>query len=206
MRVRVFIAVATCLFVAAPLLAQGPPEFSGPIVVRGEVDGADYDFWYGYVDWKRGYVAFHGVDIVSWCEWEPGDPDPVGYNIWSFMNVFPPTPDDGGVIHRVLKAEDSATSVWPISILDNGFNWWEWCPLLLEETPLATGTVDIVETDNDLNANSGDHNRKNAYKISAHGVLVAPDGEPMMFNGGFHCVWSGFFADDGFCKEKIVLH
>ena len=68
----------------------------------------------------------------------------------------------------------------------------------------------MVFTDNDVWAWLYDHHRANAYGISGHGVLTAPDGERMRCNSGFRCVWNTGPAggDDpgNHCKEKVVLH
>jgi hypothetical protein len=194
MKFKVSMVVAACILMAVPVMAQGPPPASGPIVVRGDFNGADYDWWYYYTDWKRGYVAFHGVDIVSWCAYNP-----TGYSDWYYLDVFPPAEAD--LIHEVLKGDDITTSVWPVAI-------WEYtnaCDYILNYPPIATGTADVIVTDNDVTAWRNTHNRKNAYHLSAHGVLYAPDGEGMVFSGGFHGVWHPEW-DKEIWKTKIVLN
>lgn len=193
MKVRVLITVLAFVFVATPLLAQGPPATSGLIVVRGDFYGGDYDYWYVYTDWKRGYVAFHGVDISSWCA-----EDPTGYTTWNYQENYPPAEE--GLIIQHIKADDVTTSVWPASIWDGN-----WCDNILNSVPLATGTVDLIYNDNDVLAWMYDHNRKNAYGVSAHGVLSAPDGERMIFNGSAHGVYDAD-VDEVKWAIKIVLN
>lgn len=194
MKMRVSMVVVTCLLLTTPLLAQGPPANSGPIVVRGEFNGAYYDWWYYYTDWKRGYVAFHGVDIVSWC-----NETPIGYSDWFYLDVLPPAEAD--LVHEVLKGDDLTTSVWPVAIWD----YPDACDYILNYPPIAAGTADVIVTDNDYFAYRNEHNRHNAYHLSAHGVLYAPDGEAMVFSGGFHGVWHPDF-DQYVWKKKIVLN
>jgi len=100
------------------------------------------------------------------------------------------------------------TSVYPITI----FDYPHWCLGVLAMDPIAEGTVDLIQTDNDLFSYLYDHNRVNAYGWSAHGVLFDPfDDESMIFNGGVRCVWGGYTEDPDevfrgdHCKEKIVL-
>lgn len=207
MRMRVVISALICVFLAAPLLAQGPPPSSGPTVVRYERDGEAEDYWWVYTDWKRGYVAFHGVDIVSWCEWEqPGDPID-GYNFWDVQEVSPAAHE--GWIHALEKADDVTTSVWPVTIWDGN----ACVNILFNSAPIATGTVDIISNDNDVDAWIDERPSVNTYKVSGHGVLTAADGERMRFNGGLNCVWGGITEDpvddDYFagehCSAKIIL-
>jgi hypothetical protein len=190
MKIRVILAVLGCLFVTAPLLAQGPPEASGPYVVRDEVSG----YWWYFTDFKRGYVVFLGVDIVSWCAEMPV------YSTWSLQENYPPAEE--GLVVQHFKGDDVITSVWPITIWDG-----DPCEYVFNNPPIADGTADVIANDNDLYAGSYDHNRHNSYGISAHGVLTAPDGERMIFNGMFHCTWPGYpDFDEGKCKIKIVLN
>ena len=193
MKVRILIAVVSCIIVATPLLAQGPPPSSGPFVVRGDFYGGDTDYWFYYTDFKRGYVAFNGIDIASWCAG-----DPTGYATWNYQENYPPAEE--GLIIQHLKADDVTTSVWPVSIWDGDV-----CFNILNSAPLASGTVDFIMNDNDFLAWMYDHNRKNAYGLSAHGVLSAPDGERMIFNSSFHCVYDAD-VDEAKCKVKIVLN
>ena len=201
MKTRAVLVAVALVFISAPVVAPDPPANSGPFVVRGEFDGADSDYWWGIADSKRGYVAIHGVDIVSWCE----GTSPTGYNLWSFQDTN--IPADEGLVHQLLKADDVLTSVWPISILDAAF----FCdPLLEMGTPLAEGTIDMILTDNDVFAYLYDHNRANAWGITGHGVVTAPDGERMRLSSGFRCVWNTGQAggDDpgAHCTEKVVLN
>lgn len=188
MKIRVVLAVLTCVCVAAPLLAQGPPAASGPNVVRDEL----YGWWLYFTDFKRGYVAVIGADIVAVCSEE------FEGSYWNLQENYPPAEEGLTVWH--LKGDDVIASVWPSSIWDG-----DPCEYILNNPPLADGTADVIVNDNDLYANLYDHNRKNAYGLSAHGVLQAPDGERMILNAGFHCV---FDADSGEqkCKIKIVLN
>ena len=108
---------------------------------------------------------------------------------------------EADLIHEVLKGDDLTTSVWPVAI-------WEYpsaCDYMLNNPPIATGTADVIVTDNDYFAWRTTHNRKNAYHLSAHGVLYAPDGEGMVFSGGFHGVWHPEW-DKEIWKTKIVLN
>ena len=195
---RVLIA-CVCLCLTAPLFAQGPPPESG-IVERWEGSG----WFYGYIDGKRGYVAFHAVDIIAWCA---GDPN-TEFSMWQVQDVWPPSSDRLLVTKEV--GDDSITSVWSIDIMDTDV-YPHWCDGVLALDPIATGTADVIATDNDLFAGAPvDRERTNAYSLSAHGVLESfGDGESMMFNGGYNCNWPGFpenFAETNKCKYKIVLH
>jgi len=202
MRIRYFVVLTACLAIAGPVFAQGPPDFSGPIVSRFEDSG----YWYGYTDFKRGYVAFHGVDIDELCEYAFAGGGTPSWDVWSFQDVNLPPAE--ALLHTVQKGDDMTTSVYSIDIL---FYPVHFCYGVLDLDPIATGTTDIVITDNDVYAWQDEyHPRTNAYKLSAHGVLYSTaDGEPMIFSGGFNCQWPGYPEDpetSGKCKEKIVLN
>lgn len=196
MRIRVVLCAVAMVLISAPLTAQGPPSSSGPIVVRGEFAGGDYDWWYGVVDGGRGLVSIHGVELVSWCMGAP-----VGYNMWDFQDNFPPA--DEGLVHEMLKADDVLTQVWPISILFDP----DFCvPVLAMGAPLAEGTTDVIVNDNDVWAWLYYHDRANAFMMSAHGVVYDPDGERMILNAGWHCVWRmGNPIPGAHCRDRVVL-
>jgi hypothetical protein len=184
---------------SAPLFAQGPPPESG-VVERWEGSG----WFYWYADEKRGYVAFHGVDVIAGCA---DDPE-TEWSVWQVQDVFIPASD--GLIKTNEVGDDSITSVWPIEILDEDV-YPHWCFGVLDLDPIATGTADVLVVDNDLFGGWFENTpRMNAYSLSAHGVLESfDDGEPMRINGGFNCHWPGYPADyqeTNKCKEKIVLH
>ena len=205
MKMRVVISALICVFLAAPLLAQGPPDSSGR-VERWESDGT-WGWFYGYVDSKRNLVAFHGVDVEVWCV----DRDAEEWGVWSVQDVVIKG-DPEWLIKTTEKGDDMPTSVWPIDILDDSV-YDHWCDGVLDLAleSIATGMADVIVTDNDLNAGFFENTpRMNAYHLSAHCVLYATeDGEPMMFSGGYSCQWPGFpeaFSETGKCKEKILLH
>lgn len=189
MKTRMILAILVCVFVATPLLAQGPPAQSGPHVFRDEA----YGWWWYFTDWNRGYVAFVGRDIVAFCNGE------VVGSWWTYQDNYPPAEE--GLLITVTKGDDVITSVWPAAIWD----YFDPCEYILNNPPLAEGTSDVVLTDNDIYAWAYDHTRKNAYGLSAHGVLTAPDGERMIFNGHFRCVYDGD-TDTQKCNAKIVLN
>ena len=208
MKTKVLFSALICIFLAVPVLAQGPPPSSGPTVVRYERDGEAEDWFYYYTDWKRGYVAFHGVDIFSWCnQFFTGDA-PTGYNYWEVHEVSAEAHE--GWVHLLEKADDVTTSVWSTAIWDGPacFN------VVFNYTPLATGTVDVIANDNDFFAWIDERPSVNTWKVSGHGVLTATDGERMRFNGGVNCVWGGvtedpddddYFAGEH-CSAKIILN
>lgn len=188
MIIRIFMIACVCLCLTAPLLAQGPPEASGPHIVRYDA----YGWWWYFTDFKRGYVAFIGVDIVEFCN------DNFVGSWWFAQDNTPPAEE--GLLMGLTKGDDVLASVWPIAIWDG-----DPCEYILNNPPLAEGTVDAILTDNDIFAADFDHNRKNAYGLSAHGVLIAPDGERMICNAGFRCTYDSD-TDEYKCKQKIVLN
>ena len=199
MNTRSVLIAFVCLCLTAPLFAQGPPANSG-IVERWEYNPEEDGYFEGYADFKRNYVAFHGVDVKAWCADEP-----TVWDVWHVQDVY--SPASFLLIKTTQKGDDMITSVWPIDILF----YDHWCDGVLAMDPVATGTADVIVTDNDLFGGGYEPTpRMNAYHLSAHGVLYSTeDGEPMVFNGGYNCQWPGYPADPnttGKCKQKIVLH
>jgi hypothetical protein len=201
MLARVVCSMLMCAFVSAPLLAQGPPENSGPNVERWEMyGGPPYFFWFAVIDEKRNYVAVIGVDLEAICV---GEPDVWG--VWDVQDVYLPPGDN--LLHSVYKGEQIPTLVYPIEMLDNP----TWCDAANATDPIATGWTHVIVTDNDVFAWQDEfHPRTNAWHLSAHGLLESfEDGEQMMFNGGLNCQWPGYPEDPsttGKCTQKVVLH
>jgi len=159
-----------------------------------------------YFDEKRNYVAIHGVDIEAWCAWDEN----TEWSVWQVQDVVIKG-DPEWLIKTTEKGDDMITSVWPIEILDDVAYPDHWCDGVLDLDPIATGTADVIYTDNDLFGGEYEPTeRMNAYHLSAHGILNSfGDEEPMKFSGGFNCQWPGFPVDPntpGKCKAKIVLH
>ena len=126
MNTRSMVITFVCLCLTAPLFAQGPPAESG-IVERWEGSG----WFYGYIDGKRGYVAFHGVDIITYCD-EDLDRE---FSVWQVQDVYIPASD--GLIKTNEVGDDSITSVWPIGIMDTGV-YPHWCDGVLDLFELHT--------------------------------------------------------------------
>jgi len=204
MNTRIVIMTFVCLCIAAPLVAQGPPQDSG-IVNRGSYQGIKW-----YEDAKRNYTAFHGVDIQAWCTGDPNAERGTWYYQDSWIN------EDEGLIRTTEHGDDMPTSVWPLGIVDPNPNGDlslrdRVCPNVEVTDPLAVGTADVVITDNDLYGGYYEPTeRRNAFKLSAHGFLYSfTDGELMQFSGGYTCQWPGYPADYNEtekCNYKIVLN
>jgi hypothetical protein len=204
MKNRTTFFLFVCLCLTAPLFAQGPPAESG-IVDRGEY----YDIKW-YEDLKRNYTAFHGVDIEAWCAEDPN----AEWGVWQYQDVWIEG-DPEYLIKTTEHGDDMPTSVWPLGMVDppDGVLTFRerLCPNVEATNPIAEGTADVVITDNDLTGGLYEPTkRRNAFHLSAHGVLFSfGDEEPMQFSGGYNCQWPGYPADYNEtekCKTKIVLN
>jgi len=193
MRKRIVLFVLVSMFIVTPLIAD-PPDNSGPNVVRYETFG-----WYFYYD--KGMVAIHGADWPMLCE--GGFP---WTDLWRVKEIE--NPADTDLIMSLVKGDDVDTWIYPewfIVFDQNGdIDFDATCENALSIPPIAAGTMDIIVTDNDIFGNLP-HNRRNAWHMSAHGVLSSPSGDRMICNSGFKCVWD---SDDGWlkCKDRINLH
>lgn len=142
------------------------PANSGPIVAR---DQGDF-FAVFYVDTKAGISAIHGADIVNFCN------DPMGttFDLFDRQRVF--TPTEAAAVNELLQGSDVTTSVWPFTNFD--------CDDFLTITPLATGTVDMINTDNDFFAFlRSSPARANAFGFNANGRLNLSGGGTSQFSG-----------------------
>jgi hypothetical protein len=193
-RILIIFAVLTGLvFSTSAALANfsNGPENPGPIVMRGE-DGLG--IW--YPDYKAGLSVVHGIDVDEFCL---GIED---YDLIAYQDIE--SPSEVGRIISVMQGDNITTSVWPeVADFD--------CEIYSEIEPIATGTVRILLTDNDLfGGGFGDGKpNMNAFTVSAHGKLTWTDGGGLAhYNGLSNCVWDGFdFPDGRFkCKDKINIH
>ena len=161
------------------------PANSGPIVARDQGFFAVFT-----VDTKAGISAIHGFDVVDFCT------PPIGttFDLVDRQRVF--TPTEAAAVNELLQGSDVTTSVWPFTNFS--------CSAFLTTTPLATGTVDLVLTDNDffafLRASPA---RANAFGWNANGQLDLSGGGTGQFSGHFRGV---FKPGESFkAVEKIIL-
>ena len=187
---RLAIALVICSIVSISLsFPDGPPLESGPFVTRHYVDGFPLDGWIFHIDWDARLMAVYGIDPVELCQ-GGGEFEPV-----SVLQIQAPAAIEA-IIHLV-KADDMTVSVW------EGAS----CSFILNNPPVATGTVDMVSNDNDLlSFLNPETNRANAFAFSAHGSLRTPRGETVRFSAHSKCVWDG---RDGTrqnrCGDKIKV-
>jgi len=162
------------------------PESPGPIIFRTGEAG----YRVSYSDPVHGLTAIHGGDVVEFCL--TGE---TGEALVELQVVFPPEEQDR--ILLLLKGHDVETTVWATGSFD--------CDVFTTTTPLATGTVDLTNTDNDLLAGERDNRNHNAFGFVAQGTLTRPDGAKAPFNGVSKCVWDGDDFDTIKCHDSINL-
>jgi hypothetical protein len=147
------------------------PANPGPIVFRfKDVFGVFY------ADPVRGLSAIHGGNVVEFC-----NTGGTAFQLVDIQHVLPP--QEQGRIIELLKGKDLETTVWPFVNFD--------CGLFTTITPLATGVVDLVNTDNDLLVFLRDTRNVNAYGFTAQGRLTRPSGAKASFNSVMKVVWDG---------------
>ena len=179
------IVLLVALIAAIPALAD-PPSSSGPNVVRFEDTFAVF-----YSDARTGLSVTIGADVVEDCN---GNFEP---ELVSIQEIH--VPEDANRIISILHGDDLMTTVWPFT----DFN----CDLFTTEEPVATGTSDLVLTDNDLLVFlTPDNVNWNAFGFTAHGLLTAQDGSDVHFNGVQRCRWDGNNDATFGCVERINVH
>lgn len=160
------------LSISSPSNVGSPPASSGPYVVRSERGYAIF-----YVDPRTGVSAIHGVDIVEFCT------SGATFDVVEFQRIT--LPSEVGRFIDVLRGDDLTTSVWPFPTFS--------CALYTTTDPLATGTVDLVLTDNDILPNGGGGNW-NAFGWQTHGRLSTDsEGGTAQFSSHRRC---RFIIDD----------
>jgi hypothetical protein len=111
-----------------------------------------------------------------------------------------------------FTGDDVATFIVPEAAIQ--FNQYGWidevylCDYMATYGEIASGTSDYTGHDNDLRAGVNEHNRTNSFGAKAHGVLFTPSDDPVMFNGGFHCLYAYNPKKDELrfeCKDRINL-
>ena len=195
--VIVFAVMALLVFSTQSALADfsnGPENPGGAIVFRDEIA-----FFSSTEDYKAGLTAIYNLDMVEYCSgnYEPG--------------VFMEIQDIDIPAHELreivkIHGEEIPTTVWPFAVED----WNDpgyFCPLFLNNDPLATGTARFRFTDNDFNAPDYQDNKNvNSGGFTSQGWLEGPDGELMRFNSVYRVVWDGVNGDKVFnVTSKINL-
>lgn len=195
--VIVFAVMALLVFSTQSALADfsnGPENPGGAIVWRGELA-----FFSSTEDFKAGLTAIYNLDMVEYCSgnYEPGV-------LMDIQEIYSPAHKDR-VIEKI-HGEEIPTTVWPFAVED----WNDpeyYCPLFLNNDPLATGTARFRFTDNDFNAPDYQDNKNvNAFGFTSEGWLYGPDGELMRFNSVYRGVWDGVDGEKLFkVTSKINL-
>ena len=170
-------------------LAKGPktsPGQSGPIVLRSETTMALF-----CADPDKGIAAVYGLDIVDFCN------EIENFDIFDLKEVN--VPSDVNRIIQLVKGKNVRTSVWPFILIDN-------CDQF-KIAPLATGTVDLVYTNNDVYPYWSEKSKNaHVFGFTAHGKLTGPDGELLHFNSVHKYRWDGSNPATFKQVSKINLH
>ncbi len=183
---KVPVSMSENTLVTPASLAKGPPPTSGPIVIRSQTLFAVF-----FVDLDKGISASIGADPVEFCS------GIIDFDIVELQEIS--VPEDANRLIDLVKGSNVTASVWPFTTFD--------CDLFANTTPLATGTVKLVNTDNDLLIFlNPDHKNSNAFGFTAQGRLNRPDGTKASFNAVSKCVWDGDDIASLKCVEKINLN
>lgn len=70
---------------------------------------------------------------------------------------------------------------------------------------VASGTGNLVNTDNDFFAFVHDNPNSNAFGFTAQGRLTSPGGDRVSYNGVSKCVWDGTDFGSIRCKDQVNL-
>lgn len=157
----VVLVTLLALLIAPLALAGGGfgngPENPGPIVFR-------FDDTAGFFlsDFKSGLGVAHGGDVVEFCQTGSTEFDPVLVQLVDVPDDF-----DRAIVH--LVGDDMPTTVWPFPDFD--------CELFTTVDPIATGTADLIYTDNDVDVSNNPN--ANSFGLSAHGKVTTDGGEEL---------------------------
>jgi hypothetical protein len=163
--------------VSSPLFAN-PPSNSGPRVFRTEI------LAFAVIE-ANGMAAFVGADISALCEGEDW------FGFWEYMIIDSPADIDLAML--LAKGDDVPTYVYPEAAIVWEDGWIDLAYLCEYDQlygEIASGTSNVIYTDNDANAADNLHERVNSFGVSATGVLFTPSDDPVSFSGGRRCLWS----------------
>jgi hypothetical protein len=163
-----------------------PPAQSGMIVARGQDN-----FIAHYSDPSRGLLVTLGGDVIEFCAHGL-----LTFDLIEVQNID--VPEDANRLIQIFSADEMVIDVWPFT----GFD----CRAILSTDPLASGTVAITGTDNDLEVyNNPDNVNWNAFGFTARGEVTTADGDSARLNTVHRCVWDGVDGASGQCLYQINL-
>lgn len=192
-RCMLSIALVPMLDVAS-VCAEAPSN-SGPYVVGLDSLGV----WNLIID--NALAVAVGADFDRFCQnWPPAPGEqPLSDDTWNSLAIFNPSADN--LILGLTKGDDVDAAIYPA----NYFHPLR-CDLILNEGPIAVGTVDATVTTNSFpfNVNVNSSKRANTLHWSFHGALESTaTGDPVMVTGGVNCVVSGTTPT---CQQRISLN
>lgn len=148
-----------------------------------------------FFDWEAGLRLRVGANSDQWC----ADGYPI-LDEFDFKDIILPN-SDPEVFDRVIqkiKGNDVYAEVraWPHEYPDN-------CSYYAAVPAIATGTVKLIATDNDVYAYLQGGNNTNAFGYKANGKLTGPEGQTYNLNFVFRAHWDG--VDLASYKEVIKI-
>jgi len=125
------------------------------------------------VDSEHGVVSFHGTDLsfAQICSGAPFDFDPL-----SIQLIDSPS----GALHALFRGSEHHVVIYPSNGWPNPDHVGPGdCPALAVLPVLASGTAQLVRTDNDIEVTG---QGANAFGWSAEGVLLTPSGGKLNYS------------------------
>jgi len=160
------------------------PPSSGPNIIRSATTFAVF-----HADNLRGVSAVYGTDVVQLCLGN------VAFDVVALQEIT--VPQEAGRFIDLIQGAALTASVWPFTAFD--------CTLFLNTAPLATGLVDLVNTDNDLLVFLRDNRNANAFGFTAQGTLTRPSGTRAHVNSVAKVVWDGEDGSRIFKATDIII-
>jgi len=162
-----------------------------------KIEGEAYIVFY---DAKTGLFLTLGInDISSFCS------DNGGMDV-SYAQIIV-VPYKGSELRRALeivKGDDMSAYIWkvdsPPSPTFSGL-----CDFLSNNTPMASGKINLIYTDNDFYASSEDYNNYNTFGYSGNGTLHDQDGQLYKLTILDRIVWDGNNIDSRKQTLRIQL-
>jgi len=159
------------------------PASPGPNIIRSATMFAVF-----HADNRRGVSAVYGTDVVQLCLGN------VAFDVVSLQEIT--VPQEAGRFIDLIQGAAVTASVWPFTAFD--------CTLFLNTAPLATGLVDLVNTDNDLLVFLRDNTNANAFGFTAQGTLTRPSGARAHVNSVSKVVWDGLDGSRIFKATDVI--
>lgn len=162
--------------------------------------------WFSIIDWDAGLRVHFGFPDMNICASD--------LEIFDFKDKILPN-NDPEAWDRIMTLVKGKGVTAHVREYPPDYNVYPTnCDYYAAVPPIASGTVNLMYKDNDVNAWARDANT-NVFSLKAQGKLYGPDGQKYNLNASYKAIFKGYFEPpdyvvyvEQFFKEssEIKLH